>query len=105
MKKRRQTLKGLKIFIIILTVVILAAALFSCKNFGQKTSEENTENVTESTAVQDHQQQSELSPTEINIWDSVNPKERIALMDSIEDFMGLNPAVIINSRQIGRAHV
>ena len=57
MKKRRLTLKDLKILIIILAVIILAAALFSCKTFGQKTSEENTENVTESTAAQDQQQQ------------------------------------------------
>jgi ABC-type glycerol-3-phosphate transport system substrate-binding protein len=98
MKKRRLTLKGLKIIIIIPAVIILAASLFSCKAFNQKASEENTENVVESTAAQDQQQQSELNSTEINIWDSVNPKERIALMDSIEDFMGLNPAVIINSR-------
>jgi ABC-type glycerol-3-phosphate transport system substrate-binding protein len=98
MKKRRLTLKDLKILIIILAIIILTAALFSCKTFGQKTSEGNAESVTESTAAQDQQQQSELSPTEINIWDSVNPKERIALMDSIEDFMGLNSAVIINSR-------
>jgi arabinogalactan oligomer / maltooligosaccharide transport system permease protein len=98
MKKRRLTLKDLKILIIAPTVIVLAAALFSCKTFGQNTSEANTTNVTESTAAQDQQQQSELSSTEINIWDSVNPKERIALMDSIENFMGLNPAVIINSR-------
>lgn len=99
MKKRKLILKDLKIIIITLAVIILAAALCSCKIFGQKTSEENTENVTEPTVTQDQQQQQgELSSTEINIWDSVNPKERIALMDSIEDFMGLNPAVIINSR-------
>jgi len=98
MKKRRLTLKDLKILIIILAVITLATELFSCKTSGQKTGEENAENVAESTAVQEQQQQSELSPTEINVWDSVNPKERIALMDSIEDFMGLNSAIIINSR-------
>ncbi len=100
MKKRRLTLKDFKILIIIPAVIILTAALFSCKAFGQKTSEENNVSVTESTAAEDQQQQqqSELSSIEINIWDSVNPKERIALMDSIEDFMDLNSAVIINSR-------
>jgi len=98
MKKRRLTLKDLRILIIILAIIILAAGLFSCKNFGQKTSEESIENITESTTAQDQQQQSELNTIEINIWDSVNPKERIALMDSVEDFMGLNSTVKINSR-------
>ncbi|MCL5070409.1 MAG: extracellular solute-binding protein [Actinobacteria bacterium] len=99
MKKRKLTLKDLKIFIIILAVIILTAALFSCKAFDQKTSEEKTENTAETTAAQgQQQQQSELSSTEINIWDSVNPKERIALMDSIEEFMSLNSTIKINSR-------
>lgn len=99
MKKRRLILKELKILIVVPIVIILAASLFSCKTFGQKTSEENNISVTESTAAEDQQQQeNELSSIEINIWDSVNPKERIALMDSIEDFMGLNSTIIINSR-------
>jgi arabinogalactan oligomer / maltooligosaccharide transport system permease protein len=99
MKKRRLTLKDLKIIIIILAVIILVSSLFSCKTFNQNTSEESTGNIAESTAAQDQQQQqSESSSTEINIWDSVNPKERIALMDSIEDFMGLNSTIKINSR-------
>jgi len=99
MKKRRLTLKDLKILIIISVVIVLTTALFSCKIFSQKTSVENTANVTESTAAQGQQQpQSELSSTEINIWDSVNPKERIALMNSIEDFMGSNSTVKIISR-------
>lgn len=99
MKKRKLTLKNIKIFIIILAVIILTINLFSCKTFNQKTSEEKTENVAETTATQNQQQQqSESSSIEINIWDSVNPKERIALMDSIEEFMGLNSTVKINSR-------
>jgi arabinogalactan oligomer / maltooligosaccharide transport system permease protein len=98
MKKRRFILKKLKILISIPIVIILAVSLFSCKTFGQKTSEDNNISVAETTAAEDQQQQNELSSIEINIWDSVNPKERIALMDSIEDFMGLNSTIIINSR-------
>jgi len=99
MKKRILTLKVLKKLAILLIIIISASILFACKIFNQEPSEDNTGNVTETTAAQDQQQQSDvINSIEINIWDSVEPKERIALMGSIEDFMGFNSTVIINSR-------
>ena len=85
------TIIGLAVFIVFSGV--------SCNIFKVKeTKTQSTEETEATTAKESQKDNGQSTVIEINIWDSTTPKERIALMDSIEKFMVLNKEIKIESR-------
>ncbi|MGM0368048.1 MAG: extracellular solute-binding protein [Actinomycetota bacterium] len=85
----------------ILFLILALASLFSCRliETGEEISEEKTveenEDVTETEVIIESEKQ-----LDIEIWDYMGAKERIALMDSIEKFNNLNPDLNLEARHI-----
>ena len=71
----------------------------SCNLFkGKEIKTQSTEETEATTAKESQNVSGESALVEISIWDSTTPKERVALMDSIEKFMALNKGIKIESR-------
>jgi arabinogalactan oligomer/maltooligosaccharide transport system substrate-binding protein len=94
-KKRRI----FRVFLLIVSsVCFLALTSVSCDLFQGIVSEETAPAEVVETSVEEATEEEEPeSETEINIWENIEPKEQIALIDSIEAFMEQNPGIIINS--------
>jgi len=86
------------IYILFLAITIIALSL-SCNLTGNGEPVENETTETGGTEAGEEIQEESISDiTEIDIWDSADPKIQIALIDSIEKFLPMNPGLKINSR-------
>ncbi len=95
-------IKKIRIFLtaipVMLSACVLVLTTVSCNLFDGMVPEETIPAVAVETSLEEEVQAEEPEQkTEINIWENINPKEQIALLDSIEVFMELNPDIIINS--------
>ena len=85
------------ILVFILAIFVSAGCGIFGKDDTQTTVTIDTTTISSEEAEQTDQKDVE---TEISIWAKLEPKEQIALLDSIDRFMQLNPDIKINSRQI-----
>jgi len=102
MLKKKNILKSKRILSLAVVLTAVALLLFiaaSCK-IGKEKAEEDKK-VTESEQLGELEQEiakTETQVTAISIWDCCEPKERIAILGSIKDFLNKNPFIEMNSR-------
>lgn len=81
-------------------IFLLTVTITSCKTLSEKPDEgakikEEQEDMGAEVGTDE-----KILAVEITIWDSCDPKERIALMDSIESFSKENPSIKIEARHL-----
>ena len=89
----------LSLAVVLAVIVLLLFIAASCKLGKEKTEEDKK--ITESEQSGEVEQEAvktETQITAINIWDCCEPKERIAILGSIKDFLDKNPFIEIDSR-------
>jgi arabinogalactan oligomer/maltooligosaccharide transport system substrate-binding protein len=83
---------------IISSVCVLALLTVSCDLFRGIVSEETVPIEVVDTSLEEEAQDEETEQKiEINIWENIEPKEQIALIESIDAFIAQNPDIIVNS--------
>ncbi len=92
-----------KLFFLMISLVLLPAILFlvSCSLF--KSKEANVLQIETSAETVSTQTIEESNPSnflQINIWDDLNPKEQIELLNDLEQFNKENPGIKISSRHL-----
>jgi Maltose-binding periplasmic proteins/domains len=83
--------------------MLLPAMLFltSCSIFkSEETSAAQTDTAAETVSTQQAVESSPSDLLQINIWDDLNPKEQIELMNDLEQFGKENQGIKINSRHL-----
>lgn len=103
MLKRKNICKNKQILsltaVLIIVIIMFFFTTTSC-GIGKEEAEESKK-TTESEPVAGKEEElakTETQVTAINIWDCCEPKERIAILDSIENFLDKNPFIEIDSR-------
>ena len=103
MLKRKNICKNKRILslaaVLLVVIMVFLFATISC-GIGKEKAEENKK-TTESEPVGEKEEEitkTEAQITTINTWDCCEPKERIAILDSIENFLDKNPFIKIDSR-------
>jgi ABC-type glycerol-3-phosphate transport system substrate-binding protein len=92
-----------KAFYLVIISMLLPAVLFlmSCSIFKNKEADVVQTDTAAETSLTP--QEEESGPTEllqINVWDDLNPKEQIELMNDLEQFSKENPGIKIKSRHL-----
>jgi arabinogalactan oligomer/maltooligosaccharide transport system substrate-binding protein len=86
--------------VMIFTLAALLIFTFSCQLFKGQTEEEAPAEEVETVTGESGEELIEDTVTilEISIWESLGPKERLALMESIEDFLAEYPLINMEAR-------
>ncbi|MDZ7838618.1 MAG: extracellular solute-binding protein [Actinomycetota bacterium] len=86
-----------------LTMALLAAIILllaSCRLLEQPTQETEQPGQEEAEAVQETETAIGPAEVEIEIWNFITPKERLTLMDSVEEFQNQNQQIEVQTRHI-----
>jgi maltose-binding protein MalE len=92
-----------KAFFILIISILLSAILFltSCGIFKSKEAVVvQTDTAVETSLTQQEEESSPSGLLEINVWDDLNPKEQIELMNDLEQFSKENQGIIVKSRHL-----
>ena len=92
-----------KAVFLLIFLMLLPAMLFltSCSIFkSEETSAAQTDTAAETVSTQQEVESSPSDLLQINIWDDLNPKEQIELMNDLEQFGKENQGIKINSRHL-----
>ena len=92
-----------KAFFLLIISILLPAIMFltSCSIFKSKeTDVVQTDTAAETSLTQQEEESSPSGLLEINVWDDLNPKEQIELMNDLEQFSKENQGIKVNSRHL-----
>jgi maltose-binding protein MalE len=92
-----------KAFFLLIITMLLPAIMFlmSCSIFkGKETDVVQTDTVAETSLTLQEVESSPSGLLEINIWDDLNPKEQIELMNDLEQFSKENQGIKVKSRHL-----
>jgi maltose-binding protein MalE len=92
-----------KAFFLLIISMLLPAILFlmSCGIFkGKETDVVQTDTVAETSLTLQEVESSTSGLLEINVWDDLNPKEQIELMNDLEQFSKENQGIKVKSRHL-----
>jgi maltose-binding protein MalE len=92
-----------KAFFLVIFSILLPAVLFltSCDIFKSKeTNVVQTDTAAETSLTQQEEESSPSELLQINVWDDLNPKEQIELMNDLEQFSKENQGIQIKSRHL-----
>lgn len=82
-----------------ITAVFITIFLSSCNIFGDRVGQQEQAVPTEAAVSAAEEESADISAVnEITIWDKLEPKEQIELMNSIEQFIAVNQEIKINTR-------
>jgi maltose-binding protein MalE len=92
-----------KAFFLVIFSILLPAVLFlaSCSIFKSKEADvAQTDTAAETSLTQQEEESSPSELLQINVWDDLNPKEQIELMNDLEQFSKENQGIKIKSRHL-----